>query len=75
MSSHLLTLVPRNGLAQSLAAGLFPVLSRAVEAPIDWLERRRDRHQLAALSDAMLKDIGITRADAEHEVDKYFWQA
>lgn len=75
MSSHLLTLVPRHSLAQTLSAALFPALSRAVEAPIDWIERLRDRHQLASLSDAMLKDIGISRAEVEHEVEKHFWQA
>lgn len=79
MSSHLLSLVPRqslsHGLAQSVSAGLLPILSRAVEAPIDWIERIRDRRQLAALSDAMLKDIGVSRADVEHEAEKHFWQA
>lgn len=75
MSSHILNLVPRHGLAHSVTAGVFPVLSRAVEAPIDWIERLRDRRQLAALSDDMLKDIGVSRADAAHEAEKHFWQA
>lgn len=76
MSSHFLPLVPRNGLAQTFAANLVPALfSRAVEAPIAWLDRARDRRQLAALDDASLKDIGVSRADAEHEVSKRFWEA
>ena len=75
MSNHILSLVPRHGLAHSVTAGLMPVLTRAIEAPIDWVARMRDRDQLAAMSDSMLKDIGVSRADAEHEVEKHFWQA
>jgi uncharacterized protein YjiS (DUF1127 family) len=75
MSNHILSLIPRSGLAHALAAGLAPALTRAVEAPVDWVARMRDRRQLAALSDAMLKDIGVSRADAEHEFEKHFWQA
>ena len=75
MSSHLLTLVPRHGVAQTFSSGLFPILGRAVEAPIAWLDRVRDRHHLAAMSDSMLKDIGVSRADAEHEAEKPFWRA
>ena len=75
MSSHLLSLVPRHGMAQSVSGGLFPSLGRLVEAPFDWLDRVRDRQHLAAMSDAMLKDIGVSRADATHEAEKPFWQA
>jgi uncharacterized protein YjiS (DUF1127 family) len=38
-----------------------------------WLARYRDRRRLSALSDHMLKDMGISRADAEHEAMKKFW--
>ena len=75
MSNHLLFLLPRSGLGHSVGAGLAPVLTRAIDAPIDWVARMRDRRQLASMSDSMLKDIGISRADAEHEVEKHFWQA
>lgn len=40
-----------------------------------WLERSRQRQHLAMLSDHMLKDIGLTRADVEAEVLKPFWEA
>ena len=40
-----------------------------------WLERSRQRQHLAMLSDHMLKDIGMTRADVEAEVSKPFWEA
>jgi uncharacterized protein YjiS (DUF1127 family) len=39
-----------------------------------WLELARQRRQLAALSDSMLRDLGLTRADAEHEAARPFWE-
>ena len=40
-----------------------------------WLERRRQRRALLSLSDHMLKDIGISRADAYAEGVKPFWRS
>lgn len=40
-----------------------------------WFERSRQRQALLALDDAVLKDIGLTRADVMREHDKPFWQA
>jgi uncharacterized protein YjiS (DUF1127 family) len=37
-------------------------------------ERARQRRALLALDDWMLKDIGLSRADAQHEYVKRFWQ-
>jgi uncharacterized protein YjiS (DUF1127 family) len=70
-----LHLLPRSGLAQVIASDLVPVLDRVIEAPIAWLERMRERRQLAGLNDDMLKDIGVSRADVEHVVEKPFWRA
>ncbi len=39
-----------------------------------WRRRAQDRRQLAGLSDLMLQDIGITRADAEYLASKPFWK-
>lgn len=39
-----------------------------------WLERRRQRQALRAASDHLLKDIGISRAEAAHEAFKPFWR-
>ncbi len=39
-----------------------------------WSERRRQRRALEALPDHLLSDIGISRADAEQEAHKPFWQ-
>lgn len=39
-----------------------------------WQERSRQRRQLAALDDRMLRDIGASTADVEWETGKWFWQ-
>ncbi len=39
----------------------------------DRAERRRSRNALLGLDDAMLKDIGLTRAQAQREAGKSFW--
>jgi uncharacterized protein YjiS (DUF1127 family) len=54
--------------AQTLVVGAF-------ELALAWLERTRQRRHLQQLSDHMLKDIGLNRADVEVEVAKPFWRA
>jgi len=39
-----------------------------------WYTNYRTRRQLARLPDFMLKDIGVSRIDAEHEASKGFWK-
>ncbi|WP_163132646.1 DUF1127 domain-containing protein [Agarivorans sp. Alg241-V36] len=39
------------------------------------LLRRKSRRELAKLPDYLLKDIGVTRAEALRESDKSFWQS
>jgi uncharacterized protein YjiS (DUF1127 family) len=73
-SHSMLDLVPRSGLAQIIASDLVPVLDRVIEAPIAWLERMRERRQLAGLNDDMLKDIGLNRADIDAVANKPFWR-
>jgi uncharacterized protein YjiS (DUF1127 family) len=41
----------------------------------EWQRRSRSRHELEFLSDASLRDIGITRCDAHSEMHKPFWMA
>lgn len=63
---------------------LAPVSIRTRLSPLYWLQKvtdrldrwqrlARERRQLLALSDHMLKDIGLTRADAEREASRPFW--
>ena len=48
-----------------------PLLIKRIDV---WRETYRQRQALARLSDAVLKDIGITRYDAEQESSKPFWR-
>ena len=41
---------------------------------LTWSERIRQRQALAAVDDWLLKDMGVSRADAMREYDKAFWQ-
>ncbi len=38
------------------------------------MDRARQRHKLAELDDRLLRDIGITAAQARDESGKSFWQ-
>jgi uncharacterized protein YjiS (DUF1127 family) len=49
-------------------------LVRAVETVAAWHELAGQRRDLMALSDQMLRDIGITRAEAQRESTKPFWR-
>ncbi len=46
----------------------------ALARPREWYEVYRQRRALLGLDDAMLKDIGISRADALREGNKPFWR-
>lgn len=56
------------------ARSVLAVLSAVFEILMNWHEKARQRRQLLALSDDMLKDIGISRADASYEGSKPFWR-
>jgi uncharacterized protein YjiS (DUF1127 family) len=60
-------------LARVGVRGLGEACRRVAEIGLTWTDRARQRRQLAALSDHMLRDIGLTRADAWAEADKPFW--
>jgi len=40
----------------------------------EWRQRRNGRLELARLDERMLRDIGLTRVDADHEINKPFWR-
>ena len=60
--------------------GCFPAasgrnwLARALDALAGWRERARSRRNLQAMSDFMLRDIGLDRGLVEREAVKLFWQ-
>jgi uncharacterized protein YjiS (DUF1127 family) len=39
-----------------------------------WYELHHERSLLAGMSDEALKDIGLSRADVEHEFERHFWE-
>jgi uncharacterized protein YjiS (DUF1127 family) len=39
-----------------------------------WLDAARSRRTLEELDEHLLRDIGLTRAEARREADKFFWQ-
>ena len=39
-----------------------------------WRQRIRDRRELAGLGEAVLHDIGISRAEAQYLANKPFWK-
>jgi uncharacterized protein YjiS (DUF1127 family) len=41
----------------------------------EWQRRARSRQELHGLSEATLRDIGITRCDVQREANKPFWMA
>jgi uncharacterized protein YjiS (DUF1127 family) len=49
-------------------------VQRLVTLLLTWQQRAHDRRQLQSLSDHMLRDIGLTRADVFAEASKPFWR-
>lgn len=50
-----------------------PLWKRAMQRVLHWHELARQRHELASMSDEALKDIGLSRADIQQEVERPFW--
>ena len=46
-----------------------------IEVVLRWQDRANQRHLLRSMPDAALKDMGISRSDAEREAGKPFWIA
>src|SRR5262245_3407300 len=51
------------------------VVGRVLATLREWRRRSHDRAELAGLDDRMLKDIGLTRCDAEFLGNQPFWRA
>ena len=65
---------PRARPAGIIGAAIAGGVMRAFGTILTWIERYRQRRMLDSLSDTMLKDIGLSRADVDHEVRKTFWR-
>ncbi len=57
------------GILRSVGA----VLGAAAVTVLDWQRRARERRMLLGLDARMLRDVGLTPADAEREARKPFW--
>ena len=51
-----------------------PLVDRTVERLAEWHNQHDGRRQLMGLDDRHLKDLGISRCDAEREYRKPFWR-
>ncbi|MNF35594.1 hypothetical protein D3C85_610300 [compost metagenome] len=61
------------GERQGLEERRLPWWRRAWQKVLRWRQLARQRRQLAMLSDATLKDIGLSRADIWTESHRPFW--
>ena len=56
------------------ARPVLSILDRVALPPVArWWRTRRERRQLLELSDHMLRDVGLTRAEARDEAARPFW--
>ncbi|MFO1351738.1 MAG: DUF1127 domain-containing protein [Gammaproteobacteria bacterium] len=62
-------------LQRAVMDGIVQGFTHGVEILVAWQNRHVERRQLASFSDDALKDIGITRVEAEQETSKPFWRA
>lgn len=68
----------KSSLAAAFVAFAYPVdatVTRLFDQVLTWHQRARDRQALHRLDAHMLHDIGLSRADVEHEASKHFWQS
>ena len=63
--------VPMQGFAERLITGAVAFFDLLIE----WRARENQRRHLMTLDDRLLRDIGISRVDAEREFAKPFWRA
>jgi uncharacterized protein YjiS (DUF1127 family) len=73
MADHGSELFAQRALPRRLGRRLAAWTRRAIELVLGWQEVARQRRSLLELDDRLLKDIGITRADALREASRPFW--
>jgi uncharacterized protein YjiS (DUF1127 family) len=50
------------------------LVTRLFDQVFTWLDRSRQRRHLGELDDRLLRDIGLSRAEVEHEITLPFWR-
>jgi uncharacterized protein YjiS (DUF1127 family) len=58
---------------ESLVRQLARLADRAITTLLGWQDLARQRRALLRLDDHMLKDVGLSRADAMREAERRFW--
>ncbi|HYD29885.1 MAG TPA: DUF1127 domain-containing protein [Azospirillaceae bacterium] len=66
--------VTAQSVAGQVVASAKALMTVAGNLLMTWQERHSQRRHLSTLSDRLLKDIGLSRADIEHEIEKPFWR-
>ena len=59
----------------SAIARIGAVFGVVIDGILGWQQRAVERNALGAMDDRMLRDVGLTRAEAMVETDKPFWKA
>ena len=72
MKSHV-EFVRTGHLSANRSTSLTALLRASWQQVRRWHALYRQRRQLAALSDEMLKDLGLSRADIDTEAHRPFW--
>lgn len=52
---------------------IIAAIQRTWNKTIQWRQIAQQRRELRGLSDEILKDIGISRSDADYEANRPFW--
>lgn len=71
LATHSFARVPDHTRPRRVAARLHAIVTAIAHG----LRQRRERRHLVALSDDLLRDIGLTRGDVEREYERPFWSA
>jgi uncharacterized protein YjiS (DUF1127 family) len=59
---------------QPTPAAYAPWLIATLDQVLVWIERAKQRTQLAELDRSSLRDLGLSTADIDVECRKHFWQ-
>ena len=51
------------------------LVTRLFDQVFTWLDRARQRRHLGELDDRLLRDIGISSIEVEHEISLPFWRS
>jgi len=57
--------------ARKTSAG---IVTRLLDQLMSWHDHVRQRRHLGELDDRLLRDIGVSRADIDHEMSRPFWR-